>query len=80
MEDHIGKILIAMVLGLGTLMLIAMDADIDKEKEMVAKCTPDPTLFECQLYLAKKCESHNSSQMATGLATGLIIGHTTARN
>ena len=68
-----------LVLGLFVAMILAVVEGDKQEKEMIAKCTPNPNLFECQLYLAKRGRDDDGS-MATGLATGLIIGQSTARN
>lgn len=84
MDETITAIAIMGVLLLVTLtvaIIISVEHE-NVEKEMIAKCTPNPELFECQLYLAergKRCDN-GSGSMATGLATGLIIGQTTARN
>lgn len=40
------------------LIILACKHDLEVEKEMLAKCTPDPSIFECQLYLSKKGKSN----------------------
>lgn len=80
MNDFPWLAVVGMILLIGV-FIFAIFIDYNKQKEMIAKCTPNPELFECQLYLAehhKRCDNVSGS-MATGLATGLIIGQT-ARN
>jgi hypothetical protein len=40
------------------LIILACEHDLETEEEMLAKCAPNPSLYECQLYLSKKGKSN----------------------
>lgn len=80
MDEFIMGLILFLIVGLFVILIIAFGEGDKIEKEMIAKCTPNPSLYECQLYLAKQGKSHNDGSMATGLATGLIVGQSTSRN
>lgn len=68
------KALIACMVILILCMPFIIVADSDREKEMIAKCTPNPNLYECQLYLAEKGKAAIQSAATTGSMTGAMMG------
>jgi hypothetical protein len=55
LEDTIMKGLIALMAVIVFILLpLAIYGDLKREEEMLVKCKPDPSLYECQLYIGKK--------------------------
>jgi hypothetical protein len=55
LEDTIMKGLIALMAVIVFILLpLAIYGDMKREEEMLVKCKPDPSLYECQLYIGKK--------------------------
>jgi hypothetical protein len=55
--------------------VIAGGNDADTRKRMLEKCTPDPSQYECQLYLVEKGrQSAQSNAFTSGLVGGLVGG------
>jgi hypothetical protein len=47
----------------------------NSKKALIQKCTSEPTLFECQLYLSEKTRAGScSNNFASGFAGGVVGG------
>lgn len=50
------------------------------ENEMITKCTPNPELYECQIYLAKQGKASINSAAFNGAFIGGILANTNSKN
>ena len=75
--DNMGKTLMILILLCFIVVAVCVNKEIEEEKRMIAKCSPNPQQFECQLYLSKvgkKRSSNFGTGMAVGMGTGMVVG------
>ncbi len=67
-----------LIIGLGLVLLLGLflvgQQKISIEKGMIKKCNPNPQLYECQLYLAKKGKRAFEDFAITGGMLGGMVG------
>lgn len=68
------------IVGVAYLLATAFGEDEEIKAQMIEKCNPNPSLFECQLYLAEKgARTVNNKAMTGAIVGGMVGGSLTSR-
>lgn len=68
------RVIFLIVVGVIGLFVFATCAETHVRAAMIKKCSPDPSQFECQLYLAREGQLAVKNSARSGAFNGAIIG------